>query len=120
MHESEMQTANYHYAVLEDVNLTLIHDAQILNQITLYVSSRGHLNHDASARSLAAIPCNNRQTPAITTAEALEIVRARSDVGLNADDFILRLIDDASFRRDIVEKISKDAVRFEYGFKVLA
>ena len=120
MHESEMQTANYQYGTLENVVLKLIHDGQILNQITLYISSRGHLNHEGGAYSLAVIPCENRQTPAITTAEALDIVRVRTDAGQDADGFTLRLIDDAPYRRDIVEQISQDAVRFGYGYKILA
>ena len=114
MHATE---GNYHFALLEDVRVEL-DGGGTLDAVHLYVGRRGHLVHDGAAVGLTAMTATGRPYTARTTAEMLEAVHGRIAPDLDPEDFILRLIDDAGFRRDCTDLLSADAVAFAYPFKV--
>jgi len=115
MHASELSAANYRYATLEGVRVVL-DDGRQLASVSAYVGRHAHLAGPCGAAvSLAAIDCRARRYPAITTAEALELARARGAPHLDADTFVLRLITDELFRRKVVARLARDAVPFVYS-----
>lgn len=118
MHESEIAAANYSFAELDGVQVTLDgggHERRAL----AYVSSRGHLNHEGEPVALAAIACQRRRYRSLTTAEALERVRERVAPELDGDTFVHRLVEDPGYRRTIIDALSADAGPFTHPIKVL-
>jgi hypothetical protein len=118
MHHSEIAAANYAFAVLEDVHVTL-DDGVIHDTAHAYVGSRGHLRIASTAVALSAIECNNRQFPAMSTHQTLEHVRLRVADHLDADTFVHQLIDDRNYRNQVTELISSDAVAFVQPMRIL-
>jgi len=112
MNDSEIAAANYDFAELEGVALTF-DDGRTSGRAFAYVSTRGHLRHDAgSAIALKAMNCERRRYPALTTPEVLEIVRERLARDLAADEFVLRLTSDADYRRGIIDALAAHAEAF--------
>lgn len=119
MHDSEMAVANYVYARLNDVELSL-DGGEVRDHAYCYVGTRGHLLSDRrEALSLLAVHGECRSSPGISTGEALELVRARVAPGMGEDEFIFRLVGDHSYRQSITENISADAVPFGYPVEVI-
>ena len=118
MHESEVAAANYSFAELEGVQVTL-DGGRRERRALAYVSSRGHLNHAGEPVALAAIVCERRRYRSLTTTEALERVRERVAPELDADTFVHRLVEDAGYRRAISDAMSADAGPFTHPLKVL-
>ena len=118
MHASEISAANYYFAALDNVNVTL-DDGRVHRSAYAYVGSRGHLNIANGALALAAIDCSHRQYQAVTTTQALEHIRRRAANELDADTFVRRLIIDQGYRQHITSIISSDAVAFQQPVRVL-
>lgn len=118
MHETEIAAANYGFAALEDVRVHL-DTGEVEERAFAYVSSRGHLAHDGAPVALAAIACEGRRYPALSTAEMLERVRARVAPDLDADAFVHRLVDDAGYRAEVTRRIAEDAVAFAHPLRML-
>lgn len=120
MHDSEMAVANYVYARLEDVHLTLDGGA-IRDHAFCYIGTRGHVPSDTGqALPLLAVHGEGRDTPGISTGEALELIRGRVAPSEGEDAFIFRLVADKAYRQAVTAEISRDAVPFDYPVKVLA
>lgn len=111
MHGTELSAANYQYAVIEDIGLTLDCGTD-LDFVHLYVGVHGHLMHDGDAIALSAMPAKGRRPKALTTAEVLEVVRERFSPGSGRDEFVLELVEDPEFRADCTKAIAVDAVPF--------
>ena len=116
MHGTELYAAKYRYAVIEDIGLAL--DCRTnLKFVHLYVGLNGHLLHDGNAVALSAVPAKGRRPKALTTAEALEIVRKRCSPDCEPDEFVLKLVDDPGFRSACTAAIAADAVPFRHPIR---
>jgi len=111
MHATEVNAANYHYAVVEDVVLSL-DDGRVLDHAYAYVGLRGHLVHDGDAVALAAVECAGRVFPAMTTEELLRHLHARVDPHDDHDGFVTRLVEDMKYRRAATATLAEDSVPF--------
>lgn len=112
MGQSEVSAENYAFALLENLTLQL-DGGETLHQAHAYVSSRGHLS-DGGAIGMAAIHCEGRNYRAMTTAQALELVRKRTAPQTPADEFVVRLVSDDDYRAEVTRLIGADAVPFAY------
>ncbi|MCG8547044.1 MAG: hypothetical protein MJE12_22840 [Alphaproteobacteria bacterium] len=115
MHATE---GNYHFAAIDDVTLRL-DGGTVHRTIHLYVAKFGHLVHDDSAVSLAAVPARGRRSEARTTADMLRVVQARLGEAGDHDAFVLRLVDDLGFRRECIERLSENSVPFGHPYRVV-
>lgn len=114
MHESEIKAANYFFAALDDVDLRLTGN-EVHTTAFAYVGTRGHLEHDGGgAIALSAVSCEGRRYRAMTTAEALEIVRTRHAAHHGPDDFIHTMVSDADKRSALQALLAPTAVPFGY------
>lgn len=113
MHGTELSAAKYQYQIIEDVSLALDCGTD-LDFIHLYVGVNGHLLHEGDAVALAAMPAKGRRPRAVTTAEALELARARFSPDDSPDEFVLKLIGDRGFRDACTAALSSDAVPFTH------
>ena len=113
MHASELSAAKYEFATIENIDLALDCGTK-LDFARLYVGVSGHLVHDGEAVALDAVRARGRRPTALTTAKVLEIVRHRVSPQDNPDEFILRLVDDRSFRAVCGQALAADAVPFAY------
>ena len=118
MHATEIVGANYWFAQLQQVNVTL-DDGAIHHQAFAYLSSKGHLNIDSAPAALSAIQCTNRRNRALSTAQALEHVRQRVAREVEADQFVHRLIDDDDYRQQVIDSIAADAGQFDHPMRIL-
>jgi hypothetical protein len=116
MHLTE---GGYHYAAIEDIDLTF-DDGEEARSVHLYVGREGHLVHDDAPVPLAEIAAERRIQPARSTAEVLNLVRRRVAPETDGESFILRLIDDETYRRGHTARIAADAVPFGYGYELKA
>lgn len=115
MHATE---GNYHFAEIENVRLRL-EGGRERNTAFLYVARLGHYVHEAGPVSLKAIPAEGRTTRAHDTAEMLRIVQQRLAQDGDHDEFVLRLADDAAFRRGCIDRIAEDSIAFGYPFRIV-
>lgn len=120
MHATELRSKNYHYGRLDDLDLILEDGGGALRSVHAYIGRRGHLVLDGDAVALAAVPAVGRRRQARTTAQMLECAHARLAPDHALDAFILRLIDDAPFRRDCVAALSADAGPFAAPYVVVS
>jgi hypothetical protein len=118
MHRSEIAAANYSFAALDDVQVEL-DDGREEHRAYAYVSSRGHLQHEGEPVALAAIECERRRYPTMTTAQVLEQVRMALEPQMAGDDFVHRLADDPQFRRTVTDRLERTAVAFRHPLRVL-
>ena len=118
MNHSEVRTANYAFAAIDKLELSFEGGGTVFSAYA-YVSSRGHLRHDGDAVALTAIECSGRRFPAVSTARALELVRERVAPELDADAFVLKLIVDEAYRREVIRLLAADAVPFDHPFELL-
>ena len=120
MHESETSAANYGLAMLTGVTLTL-HGGGQAERVHVYVSSRGHLSEaDGGAIALSAIRCSGRSYASMTTSEALELVRQKVAPDMDADGFVLRLVNDDDYRLGVSGQLGADAVPFRHPFETVS
>ena len=68
---------------------------------------------------LRAVPCDGRKFAAFHTHDALEIMRERHAAELTPNGFVVKLVQDAAYRRSIIESMSTDAVAFAYPMTVI-
>ncbi len=119
MNDSELSSANYHLAELENLTLRL-DDGRVVERMYVYVSQRGHVRGpDGEAMALRAVPCEGRVLNAFHTHDTLEIVRERFAAELRPEVFILQLVRDRDYRRGIIAKMSVDAVPFAYPMRII-
>ncbi len=115
MHHSEIRAANYYFAALEDVNLRLSGE-EVHTTVYAYVGTRGHLEHDEGGPiALSAVPCEGRRYRAMSTAEALELIRGRHAADQGPDDFIHAMVGDAERRAALQAILAPTAVPFGYS-----
>ncbi len=118
MHATELSAAKYDYAVIEGIDLAL-DCGTVLDFAHLYVGVSGNLVHRGGAVAMAAMPAENRRPKALATAEVLEIVRRRVSPGDDPDEFVLRLIDDSSYRAACSALLAEDAVAFGHPRRLI-
>lgn len=118
MHETELSHGNYHYGRLDGVAVNL-EGGETLAAVHGYFSRRGHVTHDGDGVALAAVPAENRTRPAHDTAAMLERVHQRLDPDHTLDDFILRLIADDSYRKEVIAALMQDAVPFAAPYEIV-
>jgi hypothetical protein len=116
MHASEMSAANYLFAELLTLRLTL-DDGSTAGSAFAYVTTRGHLSHEGAPVALSAIDCAGRRYDARTTGEALELVRERVAPDAHADAFVHRLVTEPHYRRQVTERLAEDAGAFEHPLR---
>jgi hypothetical protein len=121
MHATELGAGNYHYGRLDDVDMTL-EDGGALQSVHAYISRRGHVmvDGDGDGAALAVVPARGRKRPARTTAQMLELTHARLAPGQALDAYILRLIDDAPYRRHCIAALAADAGPFAAPYAIVA
>lgn len=119
MHDTELRNGNYHYGRLDGVDLTLEGGAA-LTSVHGYISRRGHIRHEDDAIALAKVPAQNRRRNARDTAQMLAHVHERMAPDQPLDDFILRLIDDAGYRRSVIDTLTSDSVPFASAYEIVA
>lgn len=117
MNHSEVNAANYAFALLEGLALSF-EGGGTESKAYAYVSSRGHLRHDGDAVALSAIECEGRRYRAMSTVQALEIVRRRVAPALESDAFVLKLIADAGYRHEVTTLLASDSVPFLHPFEI--
>lgn len=118
MNHSEVRAANYAFAQIDDLELSLEGGGRSSSAYA-YVSSRGHLRHEGDAVALTAIACSDRRYPEMSTDQALEVVRGRAAPEMDADAFVLKLIGDESYRRAVTMMLTVDAVPFAHPFALV-
>jgi hypothetical protein len=116
MNHSEVRAANYAFALIQSLELSF-EDGENSSSAYAYVSSRGHLRHDGDAVALSAIGCSGRRYPAVSTAQALELIRARLAPEMDGDAFVLKLIADQGYRLAVIKLLAADAAPFEHPFQ---
>lgn len=117
MNDSEVQAANYAFALLEDLEITLDGGAVVFSA-HVYVSSRGHLS-SGGPLALAAIRCEARRYRPVTTSQALNLVRDRVAPDMSSDEFVVRLVKDDAYRLKVIEQISAMAEPFAYPYRII-
>jgi hypothetical protein len=115
MHATE---GNYHFAEIAEIDLALEGGGR-RDSVYLYVAQLGHLVRDGAATGLRAVPAHGRKNGESTTADMLRHVQDRLGVGGDHDAFVLRLIEDEGYRRECIDRLSEDAAKFDYPFRVL-
>lgn len=115
MHATE---GNYHFAEIGNVRLRL-EDGRERNTAFLYVARLGHYLHEGAPVSLKAMPAVGRTNRAHDTAEMLRLVQRRLAHDGDHDDFVLRLADDADFRRACIDRLAEDSVAFGHPFRIV-
>ena len=120
MHATELGAGNYHYCRLDDIDLTLEDGGGALQSVHAYISRRGHVMVDGDAVALAAVQASGRKRQARTTAQMLELAHARLASGQGLEAFIVRLIDDAPYRRECVAALAADAGAFAAPYAIVA
>jgi len=118
MHETELRSGNYHYGRLDGIDLNL-EGGPALTSVHGYFSRRGHIRHEDGAVALAKVPAQNRSRPARDTAQILVHVYERIAPDQPLDDFILRMIDDAGYRRSVIEALMTDSVPFASVYEIV-
>ena len=118
MHATEIASANYWFAELQEINV-LLDNGAVHTEACAYLSSRGHLNIASSPVALSAISCTARNYPAMTTGKALEHVRQRVAPHLDADQFVHELVDDRDYRRQVITMISADSGDFTHPMRIV-
>ncbi len=118
MHETELRSGNYHYGRLDDVALVL-EGGETLTSVHGYISRRGHIRHGDDGAALAKVAAENRQRPALDTAQMLAHVHERITTDHGLDDFILHLIEDTDFRRSVIAELSTDSVAFASAYEIV-
>ena len=116
MHRTE---GNYHFAEIADIRLALEDGGGERDRVFLYVARLGHLMRDGGATGLRAVAAQGRRNGASTTADMLRHVQDRLGVAGDHDAFVLRLIEDESYRRECIERLSEGAVPFDYPFRII-
>ena len=84
-----------------------------------YFSRRGHVTHDGDGVALASIVAENRARPACDCGQMLAHVRNRVAPDHDLDNFILRLIEDDRFRKDVIDNLMRDAKPFGVRYQVV-
>ena len=118
MHETELNNGNYHYGRLDDVAVAL-EGGSTLTSVHGYFSRRGHVTHDGDGVALASVPAKNRNRPARDCDYMLTQVQQRIDPEHDLDEFILRLIEDAGFRQDVIAALMYDAEPFAAAYTIV-
>lgn len=118
MHETELSHGNYHYGRIDGVSLSL-DNGETLGEVHGYISRRGHIRHGDTGFALARVPAENRRHPACDTAQMLEHVHRRVDPEDSLDEFILRLIAEDGFRREVIETLMHDSVAFGAPYAIV-
>lgn len=118
MHSTEMGAANYHYAALHDVCLTL-DTGEVLETAYTYVGTRGHFTHDEGPVPLKAVRGDGRRHAPRTTAEMLALLHDLLGGEGEVEDFIHRLIRDDDFRRARADDLAPHATPFAYDHTVI-
>ena len=108
MHETE--GANYRFGQLSGVRVE-IGGARILDRISAYVSVHGCLAVAGARLGIAGIAARNRKFEEMSQLEVLSFARDRAAPGKPLDDFILRAIGDAGYRRRLTAELKKDAIK---------
>lgn len=124
MNYTELDSAHYHYGLLEDVVVTL-DDGSGMRELHAYVGRRGNLLHDGAPVALAGITARNRRYREMDTAAMLAGLQDRlAETALahegHVDDFVIRLIEDHDYREACVHALGEGAVAFGYPYKVVA
>ena len=124
MNHTELDSAHYHFGLLEDVVVTL-DDGSVMNELHAYIGRRGHLLRDGAPVALSTITARDRRyVEKDSTAMLAELHGAFSGTELahdgDGDDFIMRMIQDHDYREACVNSISENAVAFGYSYKVIA
>lgn len=118
MNHSEVRTASYSFVLIESLELSF-GEGGMQSSAYAYVSTRGHLNHEGDAVALETIHCSKRRYRAISTAEALEVVRERFAPELDSDAFVLKLVVDDAYRKQITMSLAAEAVPFRHPFDLI-
>jgi len=118
MHETELSHGNYHYGRLDDIAVQL-EGGDMLTSVHGYFSRRGHVTHDGDGVALASIFAENRARPARDCGQMLAHVRNRVAPDHDLDNFILRLIEDDRFRKDVIDNLMRDAKPFGVRYQVV-
>ncbi len=108
MHESEVGASNYRVVALDGA-LVSLDSGDTLDEVLAYASRRGHFLHDGGAVALDAFSAEGRRLPQMTGAQVLDEVRRRFAGDSHSDDFILRLVDDADYRRSCTAYLEANA-----------
>ena len=124
MNHTELDSAHYHYGLLEDVVVTL-DDGSGMQELHAYVGRRGTLLHDGAPVALTGIAARNRRHQAMDCAGMLATLHARLvSTALahdgSVDDFVIRLIEDHGYREACVDALGEGAVAFGYPYRVVA
>ncbi len=119
MHGTEMGAANYRYAALNDVSLSL-DTGEVLETAYTYVGTRGHFTHNDGPVPLKSVSADGRKHAPRTTAEMLALLHAVLDGDGEVEDFIHRLVSDDQFRRASADGLTQHATPFAYDHTVIS
>lgn len=119
MHKSELYAGNYSFAQLENLTIEREHGPSF-GTAYAYIGERGHYIHDkfkGDAISIANIPARNRKWKSSTTSNLLSFLHQDSGALMTEDEFILRLVRDVKYRRDLSTKMARNESRFKYPYQ---
>lgn len=109
MHATEVATGNYVFARLHGVRVAL-DDGVVLDEVSVYLGERGHLDVDGEAVALAAVPATGRRLRAMSQDDALEHVRRRLAPAHSLADFVAHTVDDHGLRRQRIAALQAASV----------
>ena len=122
MNATELGSGNYVLAELQNLQLTL-DDGRQIDQMFAYIGQRGQFPGSNDQRggplALRAVECETRQFPDAHTHVALDLLKERHAPDMSSDIFVLRLVRDAAFRRQVIAAMEPDAEAFGYPYRVI-
>lgn len=113
MHETEIPTGNYHFGVLEKIDL-LLDGGLKLSSVYMYCSRRGALTRGGQPVALSEITALHRCWPSLGQEEMQGHVRDRTAPGLAVNEFILGGIADEKTRGARTRTLAEESIQFNY------
>ena len=115
MHATELGGENYHYGVMERIDLALeVGPAGGLCAAQVYLSTRGCVaavdKADGRPLALAAVEARGRAHAEVHQHGAQEVVRGRHRAHEDLDDFILRNVRDQARRRALIAEMRAHSI----------
>lgn len=119
MHATEQPGVNYHYSRLPGIEAE-VEGVGAIDEAFAYISVAGCLVHEAGPIALAEVSADGRRFPARTQEEMLGLARDLAAPGMDVNDFILEMVEDAELRRAREKVLAATARAFAHpGMEVV-
>ena len=113
MHETETLSENYGFYRLDDIEMTVEHGPDALNQLFGYLSSRGAVAIEGEPVCLAEVPAEGRRWRSLDQTGIQQYARERFAPDSSLEDFIRENIENEPLRRTRTDVLHENAIPFE-------